>query len=427
MFAGGRAFRIRSLQVHGRSVEAAGWGQRVALNLSGPERASIERGHVICHENLTLTSDRFDAFLEVRPAAAKGIKNHQRIRVHLGTAERLGKVILLDAKDKVGPKESTYCQITLSEPLLALRNDHFIIRDETAKKTLGGGVVIHPWASKHRRREPNLQNRLQSLHLGNVMQLTESFLNESADFALPLESIQQFLNLQEEVVREELDKIKGLRAFNAEGERIYTTDSKWLRLKDTILVTLTEFHKTHALVPGMDMEELRGKLPYTLSAKIFRAVVDALVSDKTIAKEENLLRTSEHRLQLGGQEKSLMDGIKKILGEQPMSPPELKEIEKQLGVNRTKLTEMMRLLERDRSVIRVATDLYYLPGTVDQVRAVLKKFISEKGEITAASFRDLIGSSRKYTIPLLEYFDREGLTIRIGDVRRLKSPPAVGK
>ena len=424
---GGELFRIRSLQVHGRSVEAAGWGQRVALNLSGPERASIERGHVICHENLTLTSDRFDAFLEVRPAAAKGIKNHQRIRVHLGTAERLGKVILLDAKDKVGPKESTYCQITLSEPLLALRNDHFIIRDETAKKTLGGGVVIHPWASKHRRREPHLQNRLQSLHLGNVTQLTESFLNESADFALPLESIQQFLNLQEEVVRDQLDKIKSLRAFNAEGERIYTTDSKWLRLKDTILVTLTEFHKTHALVPGMDMEELRGKLPYTLSAKIFRAVVDALVSDKTIAKEENLLRTSEHRLQLGGQEKSLMDGIKKILGEQPMSPPELKEIEKQLGVNRTKLTEMMRLLERDRSVIRVATDLYYLPGTVDQVRAVLKKFISEKGEITAASFRDLIGSSRKYTIPLLEYFDREGLTIRIGDVRRLKSSPAVGK
>ena len=122
-----------------------------------------------------------------------------------------------------------------------------------------------------------------------------------------------------------------------------------------------------------------------------------------------------------------MDGIKKILGEQPMSPPELKEIEKQLGINRTKLTEMMRLLERDRSVIRVATDLYYLPGIVDQVRAVLKKFISEKGEITAASFRDLIGSSRKYTIPLLEYFDREGLTIRIGDVRRLKSSPAVGK
>jgi selenocysteine-specific elongation factor len=105
----------------------------------------------------------------------------------------------------------------------------------------------------------------------------------------------------------------------------------------------------------------------------------------------------------------------------------LKDIEKQLGVNRNKLTEVIRLLERDRSVIRVATDLYYLSSTVDQIRAVLKKFLSDKGEITAGSFRDLIGSSRKYTIPLLEYFDREGLTIRIGDVRRLKSSPAGGK
>ena len=421
---GGELFRVRSLQVHGRSVDTAGWGQRVALNLSGPERASIERGQVICHEKLTLTSDRFDAFLEVRPAAAKGIKNHQRIRVHLGTAERLAKIILLGAEDKVGPKESTYCQITLSEPLLALRNDHFIIRDETARKTLGGGVVIHPWASKHKRREPNLQNRLTSLHLGDVTQLTESFLNESGDFALPMESIQQFLNLQEEVVRAQLDKMKSLRAFNAEGERVYTTDSKWQRLKDTILVTLKEFHKMHPLVPGMDMEELRGKLSYPLSAKIFRAVIDTLLSDKTIAKEESLLRTAEHRVQLGSQEKSLMDGIKKILGEQPMSPPDLKDIEKQLGVNRGKLTEVIRLLERDRSVIRVATDLYYLSSTVDHVRAVLKKFLSEKGEIAAASFRDLIGSSRKYTIPLLEYFDREGLTIRIGDIRRLKSSPS---
>ena len=150
-------------------------------------------------------------------------------------------------------------------------------------------------------------------------------------------------------MRAQVDKIESLRAFNAEGERVYTTDSKWQRLKDTMLVTLREFHKTHALVPGMDMEELRGKLPYTLSAKIFRVVVDALISEKTIAKEENLLRTAEHRLQLGGQEKSLMDGIKKILGEQPMSPPESKEIEKRLNVNRTKLTEVMRLLERDRS------------------------------------------------------------------------------
>ena len=424
---GGELFRVRSLQVHGRPVDRAGWGQRVALNLSGPERASIERGHVICDEKLTLTSDRFDALLEVRPAAAKGIKNHQRIRVHLGTAERIAKIILLGAKDKVGPKESAYCQITLSEPLLALRNDHFIVRDETARKTLAGGVVIHPWARQHKRREPELKNRLESLHRGDMTRLTETFLDESSEFALPLEAIHQFLNLEEDGVRAHLDRMTSLHALNAEGERVYTTDTKWQRLKDAFLALLQEFHRTHPLVPGMDMEELRGKLPYALSAKIFRAIVDTLLADKTIAKEESLLRTAQHRVQLGSQEKSLMERIKKILGEQPMGPPDLKEIEKQLAVNRNKLTEVIRLLERDGSVIRVAMDLYYLPNTIDQVRAILKKFLSEKGEITAASFRDLIGSSRKYTIPLLEYFDREGLTIRIGDIRRLKSSPAAGK
>jgi selenocysteine-specific elongation factor len=419
---GSELFRVRSLQVHGRSVETAGWGQRVALNLTGSERAGIERGHVICHEKLTLTSDRFDTFLEVRPAAAKGIKNHQRVRVHLGTAERLAKIILLGDREKVNAKESTYCQITLAEPVLALRNDHFIIRDETARKTLAGGVVVHPWARRHKRGEPNLLSRLESLHTGDITLVTESFVNESSDFALPIEAVQQFLNLQEDVVRRHIEAIKNLHAFNAEGERAYTTESKWLRLKDRILATLREFHKAHALVPGMDMEEVRGKLPYALSPKLFRVAIETLIGEKAIAKEENLLRTVDHRVQLGSQEKSLMEKIKKILGEQPVSPPDVKEIEKQLSINHSRLNEVVRLLERDGSVVRVATDLYFLASSVAEVKSVLVRFLADKGDITAASFRDLIGSSRKYTIPLLEYFDREGLTIRIGDARRLKAP-----
>src|SRR5262245_20374912 len=186
---GDHLFRVRSLQVHGQSVERAGWGQRVAMNLTGPERASIERGQVICHEKLSLTSQRFDAILEVRPAAAKGIKNHQRLRIHMGAAERLGKIVLLGDKEKAEPKQSVYCQITLEEPLLVLRGDHFVARDETAQRTLGGGSVIHPWAKRHRRGDKNLAIRLKSLHDGDFAELMENFLSESTAFALPIESI----------------------------------------------------------------------------------------------------------------------------------------------------------------------------------------------------------------------------------------------
>jgi selenocysteine-specific elongation factor len=174
----------------------------------------------------------------------------------------------------------------------------------------------------------------------------------------------------------------------------------------------------------MDREELRGKLLYTLAPKIFRVVTDSLIQEKLIAREENLLRLAGHRVQLGGQEKSLMEKVKKILGEQPLAPPDLKDIEKQAGVPRNRISEVIRLLEREGSVVRVTSDMYFLASSIEELRATLRNYLTEKGEMTAASFRDLIGSSRKYTIPLLEYFDRDGLTIRIGDARRLKAPAA---
>ena len=212
-------FRVRSLQVHGKPVDTAVWGQRVAINLTGPERASIERGQVICHEKLTLTSDRFDAFLEVRPAAAKGIKNHQRVRIHLGTAERLGKIVVLGNAEKIEPKQSAYCQVMLNEPLLVLRGDHFIVRDETARRTLAGGLVINPWAKRHKRSDRELSNRLEALHRGDVAALTQAFIDASELFAAPIDAIHQFLNVREEQMRDAIDTMKPLRVLNAEGEK----------------------------------------------------------------------------------------------------------------------------------------------------------------------------------------------------------------
>ena len=420
---GNHMFRVRSLQVHGKSVDSAGWGQRVAMNLTGPDRAEIARGHVICHEKIHLVTDRFDAHLEVRPGARKGLKNHQRVRVHLGAAERLGKIVILGAAEKIEPKESAFCQITISEPLLALRSDHFILRDETARRTLAGGIVINPWANRHRRGESQLQNRLDALLQGDTAALTEAYIESSAAFALPIDAIYQFLNVREEQIGDAIEKMKHLRILSAEGERLYTTQEKWQRVKEQMLGLLKTFHAGHPLVPGMDMEELRGKLLYALSPKIFRVVTDTLINEKLIAREENLLRLAGHRVQLGGQEKTLMDKIKNLLGEQPLAPPDLKEIEKQAGVPRNRINEVIRLLEREGAVVRITTDMYFLASSIEQLRQTLRNYLTGKGEMTAASFRDLIGSSRKYTIPLLEFFDRDGLTIRIGDIRRLKAAP----
>ncbi|MBI3001751.1 MAG: selenocysteine-specific translation elongation factor [Deltaproteobacteria bacterium] len=424
---GGQTFRVRSLQVHNRPVEVAGWGQRIALNLTGQERAAIERGQVICHEKLTLTSDRFDALLEVRPAAGKGIKNHQRVRIHLGSAERMAKLILLGAKDKVEAKETTYCQITPTQPMLVMRGDHFIVRDETARRTLGGGTVIHPWAKKHKRSETDLQKRLEGLHAVDLPALIERFINESDEFALSCDPIQQFVNLREEEVREGIEKMATLRAFSAEGEKVYTTETKWQSLKQRLLQSLQDFHQAHPLAPGMEMEELRAKLPYSVASRLFRSLVDILGEEKIIRRDGNLLRLPRHQVRLSEAEQSLTEKITRLLEASPLAPPDLKQIEKELEVGRAKLAEVIRLMERDNSIVRVATDLYFLRDRVDKVKGLLYKYFAENNEITAATFRDLLGSSRKYTIALLEYFDREGVTVRIGDARRLKTPLALAR
>lgn len=175
------------------------------------------------------------------------------------------------------------------------------------------------------------------------------------------------------------------------------------------------------------MEELRGKLPHNIPSRLFRSAVEILAAEKAAVRDENLLSLPGHRVQVRDEERAIMEKVKKLLAQSPMAPPDLKQIEKDSGTGRDKLTEVIRLMEREGAIVRVATDLYFLRDCVDKVKGVLYKYLTSHSEITAATFRDLLGSSRKYTIALLEYFDREGMTVRIGDIRRLKTQSPSGR
>ena len=418
---GNQLFRVRSLQVHGDPVTSATWGRRVALNLAGVDAPAIERGDVLCDERLTQVSDRFDASLEVRPSAATGVKNHQRVRVHLGTAERMGKVILLASQDLLSPGQTGFCQVALSGPLMAMRGDRFIVRDETAQRTLGGGIVIHPWARPHPRREPNLESKLETLHAGHSSAILELFLDEHDDFAVPLASIYLFLNLCAEDALALAQDVPAVRTVGVEGEELFTTHRKWAALTETLLAALREFHTITPLARGRDMEELRDKLPWRIPARLFRAITDRLESENVIAREGSLLRLPGHTITLSDNERQSVARITALLAATPLSPPTLSQMEHETGIARAKLIGYMRLLERTRSVARVTDELYFLQDSIEGVIRTLRAGLSERDEITPAMFRDRFNTTRKYAIPLLEYLDREGVTVRMGDVRRLKA------
>jgi selenocysteine-specific elongation factor len=421
LLPGDHLSRVRSIQVHNRPVPSAKWGQRVAINLSGQEKVSIRRGDVLCDEKISATTDRFDAWLETRSAA--GIKNHQRLRIYAGTAERLAKVILLGDAESLSPKESGYCQVTLAEPVAALRGDRFIVRDETARRTLAGGVILHPWAKRHKRREGALLATLESLRSDDVQRQTLAFIDGGEEFAPPIGLLYQFLNLKEDEASAALDKMDSIRTFSVEGEKDYTTREKWRSFQEAVVTLLERFHAAHPLAPGMDMEEIRAKLPYRIPAKLFRVLIDSLHAEAVIIREASHVRLPTHEVEIGEAEKKIMAAILHALAANPAAPPDSKQLEKDMAIDRAKLNTILQLMERRRSIVRVATDLYFAADYVDSARALLYKCVGEKGEITAAYFRDLLGSSRKYTIALLEHFDHDGTTVRIGDARRLRSAP----
>jgi selenocysteine-specific elongation factor len=423
----GDRLRVRRIEVHNQEVEVARRGQRIALNLAGSTRASIERGDVIADEAMTLTCDRFDARVEVRPTAPAGLKSHQRVRVHVGTSERLGRVIPLGSRvrpgaDHIAPGETAYCQITVSAPLSAVRDDRFVLRDETAQRTVGGGVVLLPAAPPHKRTDPALLQTLETFEQGARAgpAFVAALVAASGAFTIGLDSLAQLLNRRVDDVRVRFAALDGVHVFVAEGDTRYASEDSCRGLKAGLLTTLERWHAVHPLVVGLDIEEARAGLAADVPAKIFRILVDELVGEHAVVREGNMLRLPGHRIVVPDADAPLVAQITAILGRAPLSPPGLKQIAEELPVARRKLAELLRAMEKEQSIVCVAPDLYFLGHCVNRIRQELIDALAENGGITAAEFRDRYKTSRKYAIPLLEYFDRTGLTIRIGEVRRLR-------
>src|SRR5262249_42202363 len=328
---GGEETRVRSLQVHGQAVPTAKWGQRVALNLAGLEKRAIARGHMICHPKVTLTTQRFDAFVEIRPGARREVENHERVRVHIGTAEVIGKIIILDGREMLPPRSTAFCQIVVEEPVVALRGDRFVLRNQTAQGTLGGGEVVHPFAQRHRRSEERLNERLAALRTADVLQACRAYLEAQSDFAASLEEIYQGVNAREDEVATLLVQDPEILPFpDKTHPEAYSVGGKWRRLTAEVGQTLAAFHQSTPLARGMEMESLRSQLSFSFSPKIFRAVTDKLVAEGVAVREESTLRLPSHSVTLNENEQGTAARLERLLQEDGLIPPDVRELEERL-------------------------------------------------------------------------------------------------
>ena len=419
----GHEVRVRSIQVHSESVESAGLCQRVALNLTGAEKIDLARGDVLADERLEVATRRFDAWLEIRPATKRPLKNNMRVRLFIATAETIARAIVLDEAGLIAPKSAGFAQLVPDSPVVALAGDRFVIRDETNSRTLGGGVVLNPLGRRARKPFDAYRASLRALKESSGPDAIEALLNLQESFALEPIRIATLMNIP---VKEAETALKDPRfvKLSIGDEDGFTTRTKWEELKHFALAALETHHQKEPLSAGLEMEAMRTRMPYRIGARAFRPIIDRIGREAEIVREESTLRLKSHRVQLGGDAGILGASIEAALIRAQFQPPELKQLADGLKIpaaDLPRLRTVLAALEREGRVVKIATDLYFSRAAADAARNSLVEYLKTHSEITAAVFRDLLGASRKFAIALLDHFDHTGVTTRVGDARRLRN------
>jgi selenocysteine-specific elongation factor len=400
--------RVRQIQNHGRQVESAEPGQRVAINLAGLERQQIQRGQVVFRGEGLEAVDKVAARFKLLPEA-EPLVNNTRIRFHCGASETLGRAIILEG-DVLEPGQDALVQFRLDVPVMAVRGDHYVVRSESPVTTIGGGEVIESSRRRLSRVRPGVVEVLKLRESGGPASLLLSHLQEAGH---PL-TVQQLLprtQLAPQELSAALEQLQGMIV------RFTLDNQEWILgggddLLAEIRELVEEFHRLNPLRPGMPREEVRGKVLPGINTRVFAALLEVLLPQSALVLRGQELALAEHRVELDEKQSQLQQQILTALAQNPFSPPELGELE---AFGRG-ATAVLKLLAGQEKIV-IAGNLVYSAEAVAQAVAQVREHFGQESQLTLAQFRDYLGTSRKYALPLIEYLDGKGFTRRRGEVR----------
>ncbi len=411
--------RVRSIEVHNKQVDKAVAGERVALNLPDVKVEDLERGDVICTAGFFKSTTLMDIYIKLLPySKTPELKHGERIRFYAGSKEIMGRVYLSKISEMKRGEEG-FAQISLEESTVTKEGDRFVIRTYSPIYTIGGGRVIEPYAIKRKRKE-EVDFSLDDLKdtTSRILRILEKSENLFID--LHNLSIKSHFP-KEDVVRHLKDEERILGIPPAQPV-LYVSMERYKDLQAELVTYLSGYHRTYPQYRGVSLEEVRNHLK-GVGIKEFRIFIKHLLSVGLVDIEGEFLKLKGHRISFPGELLPGRELIYKVLKENQFSPPDLKEIVSTLetkGWKKSKIEELIKALMESGEIVRVSEELIFLRETMDEVKKKTLTFISEKGEITPGDFKELVGVSRKYAIPLLEWLDSEKITYRDGNVRRLR-------
>lgn len=415
----GREVRVRQVQVHGRAVARAAAGQRVALNLAGVERDEVRRGDVLATPGSLVPATTFAARLRLLASAPRALRNEERVRLHVGTAEALGRVLLLD-REELRPGETAFMQFRSERPLAVARGDRYIIRTYSPMVTVGGGEVVEP-ARRFKRYNPAGLAELEALAGADRAALLLHVLDRAV--LLPAEEAARRAGAPWPALEPVVAELKAAGRVIALGGDLLMSAAAYRREAERVRQFLTEFHDRHPLRRGAAREALRAALWPDLGSRAAGALLERLEADGVVRAEQDAVALAGRVVELAGPEAEARAALEEAYRRGWLAPPSREEAiaaaAASIGPERAR--ELFNLLVDQGVVVKVDGDLYFHREALDAAMALVRERLREKGAMTMAEMRDLLGTTRKYAVPLGEYFDRVRLTYRAGDERRLVS------
>jgi selenocysteine-specific elongation factor len=418
--------RARTVQVHGKAAPRASAGQRTAVNLPGVEATAISRGQSLAHPGVVLPTSIVDVEIALLPGAPRPIRHRSRLLLHVGTAQVPCAVALVDGTAELPPGGTALAQLRLAAPVAALPGQRFILRGfrtiEGRGKTVGGGRVLAILPRKRRRGRPENAVQLRILAGDDADARLAVVLEMAGPAGLTADALIGRTALSPRALQSALDRLgaRGQALLFDRDRRGWVSGPVAGELRERLLAALQAFHAAHPLAGGAGREELRGRLPPVTDPRLFQRLVAQLAEKGELVVEGDLVRLHGHLAASGGLGGALKDRISALLREGALTPPRVVDLPALSGASTADVAAVLKLLAADGTATRVSPEIWFDGAAVAGLRARLVEHLRAHKEIDTQAFKDLVGATRKHVIPLAEYFDREKVTLRVGQKRVLR-------
>jgi selenocysteine-specific elongation factor len=419
--------RVRGLQSHGKTVHTVAAGQRGAVNLGGIDTAKITRGMVLAEKGTLDSTQIIDARVELLASAARPLRNRHRVRVNLGTSEVLARVLVLNFEGEIAPGKQDLVQLRLESPVVTVPGERFIIRGYSPQVTIGGGLIVDSMAAKHRRRDVGPTRRMLSGLLdpetdraGRLALLLEL----AGEHGFTFSGIQARTGWRGETIRRALKTCIEKRSI-VEADGCYLARAAYEDLKARTLSEIELQHKREPLARGILRETLREKVFARISPGIFRSLMRNLEADNGIVSEKDSVRLPKYDVVLSPDEAEVQRRIKDVYRTAGLAVPKLNDLLSN-AVEGTKVRpeaarKVFQLFLDSGELVKISDEFYFPRQAIDEITQKIRTAAASRTDrsIDVSAFKELTGLSRKYAIPLLEYFDRERVTCRVGEKRQV--------